>query len=764
MPGENAKVFSGVLCLIAFTSATLVAERGKFRATWFEILISFILSVLAFISAYLSVTPVSSMARSFVLVACCVGGFWCSRILLNTVSRQKAFAWVCSAAIAVFLVVCLLGYSLSGNITFFFGENHHAMLSRMYLLAFGPVALITFAKVVPCIAGALLLILVYIVSHLGASSSGIEMAALMPIAMAFVATLALTMRTRSRVALLGFLFVAAAIASNYVSNIPDKYHWSQERQYYRLESYPFALHVAAQRPWFGIGLRAPRENFLNDYTVRQPQYSKDAFTQEIQYLETQENMFLTMLVGLGVPFFVLYILCLTIILFRLGAECIRGPSGESQVSPISLVVPLSAGILYCTTTDILMLAPSAWFFHILLGMAPKFDREFFSSSVERKRILKRLAPAAAMIAMGIIVGTHPFFTQHKLSIRNMINELKSLPIITDFVTKGSVGQDPASSSKTKLADRNAHQPPKSYSPSETPQLGTLMVNIADYQGVKVDWGICAILDNSKSMSAEASPWKPNKLAAAISVVDQITESMPANSRLMLRSFYDEGPLYRKGKDLYLRVTKVMSGWTVAPFLLSGIDFEHLTSARENNLCIAAASSLETDFRKDDPQFPRVLLLTEGSTQCQLTDFMSKLSIKKFGWDAARLDVIAFGPKGTIGGHLRSAVSKTGGTLLEITDPQAISETVERYSNFLRKHVEQFVTIKKTDNISFPTEVKLSEQLILQPGFYNITLPSIPGSAGGQRVIEQVKVSAHKTTVVEIPAQEGKPSITFLDSN
>ncbi len=765
IPGENSRIFSAVLCLTAFTSAIVVAERGKFRAKWREISISLILSALAFTSAYFSVTPVSSMARSFVLVCCCVGGFWCSRILLNTVSRQKAFAWLCSAALAGFLAVCLLGYALGGNITFFFGENPHALLSRMYLLAFGPVALITLRKVVPCITGALLLILAYIVSHLGSSPSVVEMGALMPIAMAFVATFVLVLRARSRVALLCLLFVVAVIASHYISNIPTKDHWSKERHYYRLESYPFALHGAKQRTWFGIGLRAPREHFVNDYTVRQPQYSKELFIQEIEYLETQENMFLTMLVGLGVPFFILYMFCLIIIVFRLGADCIRGPSGESEISPISLVVPLSAGIVYCTMTDVLMLAPCAWFFHILLGMAPTFDRQFFNSSVEMKRILRRLAPATATIVIGVVVGTHPFFAPHKLSIRNMMAQVKSLPIITDFVTKGSDGQDPANSSKTKHEDRNVTQPSKSYVPHETPQLGTLIVKIANYQGVKVDWGICAILDNSKSMSVEASPWKPNKLSAAISVVDKITGAMPTNSRLMLRSFYDEGPLHRKGKDLYLRVTKVMSGWTVAPFLLPGIDLARLISAGENNLCMAAASSLETDFRKDDPLFPRVLLLTDGSTECQLTDFLNKLRSKQFGWDAARLDIIAFGPKGMIAGHLQSAVLKTGGTLLEITDPQAISETVEHYSESLRKPVEQLLTIKRTDNIAFPTDVKLSEQLILQPGFYNITLPSIPGSTGGQRIIEQVKVAGHKTTVVEIPALEGgKPSITFLDSN
>lgn len=763
IPGENSRVFSAILCLIAFTSAIVVAERGKFRATWFEISFSLILSALAFTSAYFSITPVSSVARSFVLVCCCVGGFWCSRILLNTASRQKAFAWLCSASLAVFLAVCLLGYAIGGNLTFFFGENLHGMLSRMYLLAFGPVALITLGKAVPCLIGSSLLIVAYIVSHLAASFSGVEMAALMPIAMAFVGVFVLAICARSRLVLFGLLFIVAAMASHYISNISTKEHWRQQYQSYRLESYPFALHVAEQSPWFGIGLRAPREYFVNDYTVRQPQYSKEQFIQELQYLETQENMFLTMLVGLGIPFFILYMLCLITIGFRLGADCIRGPSGESQISPIALVSPLAAGIVYSATTDIFMLASSAWFFHLLLGMVPIFDRQFSNSSVERKRILSRLAPVAATITIGVVVGTHPFFAPHKLSIKNMMDQVKSLPIITDFVTEESGSQDPASSSKTKHSDRNVPQPQKSYSPPATPQLGTLVVRIADYRGVKVDWGICAILDNSKSMSAEASPWNPNKLAAAISVVGKITELMPKDSRLMIRSFYDEGPLYRKGKDLYLRITKVMSGWTVAPFFLSGIDLEHLTSASENNLCMAAASSLETDFRKDDPLFPRVLLLTDGSTQCQLTDFMNKLRVKKVGWDAARLDVIAFGPKGVNSGHLQSAASKTGGTFVEITDPQAMSETVERYSESLRKPVDQLLTIKKTDNISFPIEAKLSEQLILQPGFYNITLPSIPGSSGGQRIIEQVKVTGQKTTVVEIPAKGGgKPSITFLD--
>ncbi|MFH0958981.1 MAG: hypothetical protein V1897_09795, partial [Pseudomonadota bacterium] len=520
-----------------------------------------------------------------------------------------------------------------------------------------------------------------------------------------------------------------------------------------------------ERPWLGIGLRAPREYFVDSYKIGHPQYSKEQFTQDIQVLETQENMFLTTLVGLGIPFFVLYMFFLIVFGFRLLANCIRGPSGESTISPVSLLIPLAAGIVYCTMTDILMLPSSAWFFHVLLGMAPTSASMFFKSSVEKNHVTKRLAMATATIAIGVVIGTHPFLAPYKLSINSILDWVKSLPVITGFVMEESGSQTTSSSSKTGDENRNDPQLPGSYSPHETSQIGTLIVKIPDYRGIEVGWGICAIIDNSKSMSADGSPWEPNKLAAAIKVAGEIGESMPKDSRLMIRSFYDEGPLYRKGKDLYLRVTKVISGWAAGPLLLSGIDLKHLISDSENNLCMAAASSLETDFRKNDSQFPRVLLLTDGTRQCQLTDFMNKLRVKKFGWDAARLDLIVFGNKAMVGGNIQSVISKTGGVFLEVIDPNAIHGMVELYLRFLKKPLEQLITVTRTDGLSKPTDAKPSEQLILQSGIYNIAIPAIGGSSGEKRIIERVKVVGHKTTIVEIPADEKeKPYIRYLGEN
>ncbi|MFH0958671.1 MAG: hypothetical protein V1897_08210, partial [Pseudomonadota bacterium] len=232
MPGENSRIFSAILCLTAFTSAIVVAERCKFRAKWFEIFLSLIFSVLAFASAYFSMTPVSSMARAFVLICCCVGGFWCSRILLNTPSRQKAFAWLCSASLAVFLGLCLAGYLIAGDIVFFFGEGPHAMLSRMYLLTFGPVALITFGKALPILTGVLLLVLAYIVSYLGAFS-GVEMGVLMPVAMAFAAMFVLAFRARAGIALFGLLLVISAVTSHYITNVSTESYSSKQYQLYR---------------------------------------------------------------------------------------------------------------------------------------------------------------------------------------------------------------------------------------------------------------------------------------------------------------------------------------------------------------------------------------------------------------------------------------------------------------------------------------------------------------------------------------------------
>ena len=43
-----------------------------------------------------------------------------------------------------------------------------------------------------------------------------------------------------------------------------------ETFYYRLESYPLAWHIAKDNLLWGIGLRTPRDGYLEDYEIQTP--------------------------------------------------------------------------------------------------------------------------------------------------------------------------------------------------------------------------------------------------------------------------------------------------------------------------------------------------------------------------------------------------------------------------------------------------------------------------------------------------------------
>ncbi len=90
VPGERANLFSGLLCLSTLVVALTVAGRGVIRLKSPEVLVSAALTVLGLLSSLVSPTPLASFFRVVVLLASGLGGFWCARVLLNTLRTSAA--------------------------------------------------------------------------------------------------------------------------------------------------------------------------------------------------------------------------------------------------------------------------------------------------------------------------------------------------------------------------------------------------------------------------------------------------------------------------------------------------------------------------------------------------------------------------------------------------------------------------------------------------------------------------------------------------
>jgi O-antigen ligase len=140
-----------------------------------------------------------------------------------------------------------------------------------------------------------------------------------------------------------------------------------ESVYYRVENYRFSLHLALKHPWFGIGLRAPRDDFLKDYELKYPFVSREQFAASVRRIRTSENIFLTFLAEVGLPFTLLYVCALVVLLRRL-LRRVRAPGPAAVIPPLALLLPLTAALLHFQLLDGLFHPQISWFFHVLLGL------------------------------------------------------------------------------------------------------------------------------------------------------------------------------------------------------------------------------------------------------------------------------------------------------------------------------------------------------------------------------------------------------------
>jgi hypothetical protein len=363
IPGEDSKLFSGVVCTAALLSAWVAQIWRSTRVKRSEIAVTAALAVLALLSALFSATPETASARTFVVLASGLGGFWCARILMVSETTKRFFRSYCLIILALVLALCAVSYVLRGNVYSLLDTNPHPLADRILLLWFAPLALLLDKRVTVRFVPWLLMVLSYFVFYLMALRSLL----LAPAALAIVVLCSRVLRAKY------VLLITAAIALSvayYLATAPtDKqFRAGTIPIFYRAENYFFSLHIALKHPLLGIGLTSPRDAFLKDYAIKYPYITKEQFAGEVKRVGVSENLVLTFLAELGIPFLLIYTFSLGIILFRLVRVTIqRGPS--QALHPLALLLPLVGGLIHYLVWDGPLHPQSSWFFHVLLGLA-----------------------------------------------------------------------------------------------------------------------------------------------------------------------------------------------------------------------------------------------------------------------------------------------------------------------------------------------------------------------------------------------------------
>ncbi|MGO9117296.1 MAG: hypothetical protein ACLQPD_06745 [Desulfomonilaceae bacterium] len=754
IPGERANVFAGFLCAFTFAAALLVADPKTIRLTKTEVAVSLVLVALAVVSGLLSPVPWSSSIRAIVMISSMLGGFWCARILINSGPRQTALVWLLSILLGGVTTVSLWSYCIHGDVYYYLYANPHQIVHMVFLLLIGPLVLISRRKPLGIIVGVVLMGLACTTLFLTAVRY-IESGVMIPFAVVCILGLLGLFRSKTSAGYFVLIVMMTAVAAYFLTYLSPKAHSGLEYQSYRIESYPFSFHVAKKHPLFGIGLRAPRNEFLADYEVRHPALSKKDFTESVDYLVTPENIFLALMTGAGVPFVVLYCVALIWLLIWLLKNLFRGPPQGFLIPPWALWVPISASLLHSLTTDTFMLPQLAWYFHLLLGIIPKPVAVPSESRVGWAWIAAKAAALTCALAIGIFLGTSSYFSPEKLpsadTVRSFLREVPVVKLlfyekpqaIEDSERAGS-GEAPRTGELTRVI------------PDSKPEenFGNLIVNIDNYKGSPVNWAIMIVLDNSKSMAEEIGPSGPKRQEIAFAAINSLAREINPNSKLGLRTFTLDVLARSRSQEIPLRVSRILLDWTEKPGpelteLLKEISFKG-----DNSVCAATRRSLQADFHGLHELTPRIAIITDGRRDCSFgrtLQFLEKRKPKQI----VKLDVIGIDMPRPAEETYSKLASEAGGSFLNIAQ-MTETETLSKYVAVLQK--------PRLESLELRTEkakhrIMSGEKSRLEAGSYTIVVPEIEGLDPANRTIKDFNVIAGKTTVLNLAVKQGRLTIS-----
>ena len=394
-----------------------------------------------------------------------------------------------------------------------------------------------------------------------------------------------------------------------------------------------------------------------------------------------------------------------------------------------------------------------WYFHLLLGLIPKPAATVSAPEGNWGAVLVRGSAVVGAAVLGIFLGTNPAFAPEKLPSKETISAYgKEIPIVKLFFYEGEKAAK-AEKDVRSLANVGPGVDVKTSLPriDEALPTGTLVVNIQDYKGVAAKWAIMVILDNSQTMVGQTELWSPDRMAAARDAFAGLVRGMPQGSKIAIRDFFDEVSGRKKGRELRLRVSRVLSDWTDTPSKELGMNLDQTGPGAENNLCMAAVRSLKTDFEALESFSPRLVLITDGRTECSLKEILQAVEGSKFK-NQVRVDVIAVGMKPLMQEAYTSLAKATGGQLLNVNQPADLQPALTDYLALLQTPRPELIQI-----VGHGANYKIlpGEEAKVSPGAYTITLPEMRGLDPSKRTVKDVKIASGGKTILGVRIQEGQ---------
>lgn len=749
IPGERTNLFSGLLCCITLLGALLVAKKRGANATLPELLASLALLILGLVSGYLNSPSSGSSYRAVVLLASGLGGFWTARILLNSQSRVDWLVRLSAGILAGQILLGLWGYYLEGKVDAFLYGNPHPVIGTLFLLAFAPMAMTTMRRPSETVAGLLLLSLTY-VTLFAASLQVVTSGVLIPLVLVILIPVVERWGSKRAGALLILVIVITGLSTYFFSHLSPKEFHHPAYQAYRIESYPFSWHIASKHPVWGIGLRTPRDEYVSDYSVSHPQFTKERFENEVRKLVTHENAYLTLMTGLGLPFLCLYAGALLILMARLVRgvfRCRQGPLIEQW----TLLVPLVASLLHSLVVDTLLYPQIAWYFHILLGLIPRNVTEPAQQEETVRAPVRNISWTAGAVLVGIVLGTHPALSPERLPTKHEIyRSLVELPIVKVLLERkepapARVLANPQVVPHEQVKIGPGPQPKISKASSRSSESGVLTVTIRNQEALPASWAVMLILDNARAMLPDENPDHIDGRRAAFELISDLARKKPSDCSIGLRLFFPE--VIRRGdKQVPIRASVGTwirdSGIHSADMILSESEW-----GEDNDLCSAVARSMRTDFSGVGHRIRRIALVTgDRSARCGL-DSLADLPVAPSTGNIS-VDVIAIGAQTPRDTEYSRLVASRNGMFVRITSSEQASQAVDEYLRSISKSRSLDVEVTGGESSH---RLRSGESITLPPGSYSLVLPEVRGGDHVRKTIDGVEISSGITTAVEVDA-------------
>ncbi len=729
IPGLKVDVYAGLLCALTLSCATLTSKANGIRASWPELMASFALLGLAALSGFYSATKWSSIAWAFSWSAYALGGFWSARILLDTDFRKKVFVWLCAITIYVLIMLGLWGYYFHG-MSQYFVDDLHQLVNIILLLSFASIALISTKKALPVFAGMSVLLASYGALYV-CGIGGVEAAILIPSVILIPGIIIMLIRSRSKVApvVVGILFLA--VSAHYVLYVSGEQFQREEYQQDRIEFYPFSLHIAEKSPWVGIGLRTPREAYLDDYELRFTRQTDEQFAESVKWLVTSQNILLSFMVGFGVPFALIYTLALAYLLIKL-FKAFVSPQQDTVIPPLALLIPIIAALLHYFMMDILIQPQIAWFFHILLALIPTALPKSRKIRIPLAKILMVMGAIVLVVVVSILIATHPTLSRKLPFVTKVVGSVKNLPLV-------SILSSPRPYQKT----------------TKTLPAGWLEVNLSGYAGKQSKWALMCVLDNSPDMTADRDGWNPNRMVAATSVLNILGAGLTEDSIISARSFVQEGPFRRKGKEYSFRVSQVIFPWLPCPTNLAIPLSDGALTPGTTNLCPAVESVLRRDFVAIDESLkPRLLVITDSSQECAPRPVMTIIKATDKARHKPVVDCIFMGPEKDQPSKLEPLVSESGGFMLYGASPEALASGLDKYVDILQART--FAPIILVNNRR-KIEIQPGSFNEIPAGTYDLIVPPTLDLDESLRKIPEITIAKGESLTLEVMV--GKEGVT-----